>query len=233
ETSAERIRRMGEPASRVAVIGSPAADGLERIEPMDDDAARELGDPSGVFLMHPIGRHPEEEEHAAAVALEGLLDGLGGGGAHGGDAVLALDPNHDPGRAGIVRTLDAFEASGRIARRRHLTRGVFVSLLKRLAAGGGVLAGNSSAGLIEGAMLRVPAVNVGPRQGGRERAGNVVDSDGASPESVASAVREARGLALASLEHPYGDGRAGERAARALAALDPNDSALIRKRNAY
>lgn len=224
EQSAERIRRMGEASSRVVVIGSPAADGLSAIEAMGDEEARALGDPSVVFLMHPIGRHPEEEEHAAAVALEGAL-GAGG-------AVLALDPNHDPGRNGILRALDG--AGAGIERRRHLPRGRFVALLKRLALREGALVGNSSAGLIEAAIVGLGAVNIGPRQSGRETPENVVSVDGLHAGTVTAAVRAAQSLSRAGgIAHPYGEGISGVLAARVLASTDPNDASLLRKRCAY
>ncbi|MEO0484110.1 MAG: UDP-N-acetylglucosamine 2-epimerase [Planctomycetota bacterium] len=226
EESAERIRRMGEASSRVLVIGSPAADGLGAIEPMSDADAAELGDPEVVFLMHPIGRHPEEEEHAASVALEGAAEVAGA-------RVLALDPNHDPGRNGIVRALDVFEnRSQRVERRRHLPRARFVGLLKRLAQRRGALVGNSSAGLIEAAILGLGVVNIGARQAGRETPGNVVSTDGLTPEGVAAAMERARALD-GPIEHPYGDGKAGGRAARSLAATDPHGGGALRKRNVY
>ncbi len=209
--SAERIIRMGEPASSVFVVGSPAIDALASIPAMADDALAALGSPTVVFLMHPVGRHPEQEEAAAAAVL----------GALGGERVLALHPNHDAGREGIVRAI----AGAGVATREHLARDAFVGLLRRLAtmdgARGGVLVGNSSAGLIEAAALRLPVVDVGSRQHGRERAGNAVHA-GESAEDVRGALARARALDRSRLTHPYGDGRAGEAIARILATLDPH-----------
>jgi hypothetical protein len=76
-------------------------------------------------------------------------------------------------------------------------------------------------------------VNVGPRQGGRERPDNVVDAAGMGAGDVEAAVRRAMGMAGRAFAHPYGDGRAGERIAAELAGRDPRDEGLLRKRNAY
>ena len=151
--------------------------------------------------------------------------------ACGGDGskILAMMPNHDAGRPGIVRAL---EGAG-IRRESHLPRAAFVGLLRALARRGGVLVGNSSAGLIECAALRVPVVNVGPRQAGRERAGNVIDVEHIESGAVGRAIERARIIDLSRAEHPFGDGKAGERSATALAALSPHDPALLRKRNTY
>jgi len=222
-TSADRLLRMGERPEHVHAVGSPAADGLAAIPPLDDGAFDELGRPTAVLLMHPVGRPVELEEAAAASILEGLA----------GERILALHPNFDPGREGILR---AILAAG-VPARTHLPRDRFVGLLRRLAdrTGGapGALVGNSSAALIEGAILRVPAVDIGPRQAGRERGPNAVHAEGERPEAVRAAVARARGLELREGDHPYGDGGAGPRIAALLARTNPHDPALLRKRNAY
>lgn len=219
--SAERIARMGEPEDSIVLIGSPAVDGLADIEPLDDAAYERLGSPRAVMLMHPIGRTDEAEEHAAGAVLEAIGD----------RPALALYPNLDPGRAGIMRALVDGPSSVRVEQ--HLERAVFVALLKRVAASGGVLVGNSSAGLIEAAAIGCPSVDVGERQRGRERCEACTrwapEQPGAIREAMDAVVTRMPG----SYEHPYGDGRAGVRAAEALAARDPHAPGLIRKRCAY
>lgn len=226
--SAERIRRMGEPAEAVHVVGSPAIDDLPRFEPLGDAAWSSLGAPAVALLLHPLGRHAEEEEAAATAVIEGVTGVLGPGAA-----VLALAPNGDPGRGGITRAIDAASEQGVVRVAGHLPRPRFVGLLRRLAGSGGVLVGNSSAGLIEAAALRLPAVNVGARQAGRERPMNVVDSERESPDAVAAALRRALEMDRASITHPYGDGHTGERIAGLLARVDPHSSGLLRKRCAF
>lgn len=220
EQSAERIRRMGERPEHVRVVGSPAIDGLFEVLEMSDEAYVDLGAPTALVLMHPIGLSDEAEEAGASRVLTALES----------ERTLALYPNFDPGRQGIVRAIQTWRDQGGRSLE-HLPRDAFVGLLKRLAGAGGVLVGNSSAGLIECAAVGLPAVDIGPRQGGRERAWNVVDVPHASVEAIRSAIARARGKEPGA--HPYGDGRSGERIAEALAVVDPNDAALTRKRCAY
>jgi len=213
--SAERIVRMGEMPEHVRVVGSPAIDGLDRIGAMSDEAYRELGSPRALFLMHPIGRPAEHEKADARAVIDAVAD----------RSPLALDPNLDAGREGVIR---AIEGSG-VARRSHLPRPAFIALLKRLAHEGGLLVGNSSAALIESAAIGLPVVDVGPRQQGRERPGNVVHEDRAATEAVRRAVARALALDLSRREHPYGDGSAGPRIASVLAEVDPVAPGLRRK----
>lgn len=216
--SAERILRLGEKPEFVRAIGSPALDDLPAIPAMTDAEAAELGDPDTLVLLHPAGRSDEMEEAATGELLAAVA----------GRRVLALHPNHDPGRAGVLRALTA----AGVPIREHLPRPRFVGLLKRLAPRGAMV-GNSSSGLIEAAALGVRAVDVGPRQNGRERPASVVHAASESADAVRAALDRALELRPDPAAHPYGDGRAGERAADALVAVDPRDPRLLRKRCTY
>lgn len=225
--SAERIVRMGERADYVHVVGSPAVDDLADIAPMSDAAFADLGRPQVVVLLHPLGRSSEQEEHVASMVLEALSS----------LRVLALEPNHDPGREGIVRAIRlSGEQRESVRTAGHMPRANFVGLLKRLARGGdrgaaaGALVGNSSAGLIECAAIGCPVVNIGARQGGREHGPNVIHV-GESAEAVAAALSRAKALVLDPARHPYGDGFSGRRIADLLARTD--GAPLLRKRCAY
>lgn len=217
--SADRLVRMGEDPKNIHVVGSPGIDDLAAFEPLSDAALAELGNPDTVLLMHPIGRHREEEEQAGTAVLDAL----------GGRRVLALAPNLDAGREGIA---SAIKASG-VKMIDHLPRAHFVGLLKRLARDGGVLVGNSSAGLIEAAALGLPSVDIGQRQSGRERPSSVVHVAHEDEHSIATGINTALAMDRSGLGHPYGDGCAGERTAELLARVDPHSRDLLRKCNTY
>lgn len=232
--SAERLVRMGEDPWRVRVVGSPAIDGLDDLAPMDDDDARNLGDPLAVVLLHPAGLNEAQERAGARALCEGVARVIAG------PRVLVMAPNRDPGRAWVLEELEREARARGWSTADHMPRDQFVALLRRLSARAGLLAGNSSAGLIEAAALGLPAVNVGPRQGGRERPNNVIDvpivpgeSESETAQRIAEACERARDLPRAAILHPYGDGHAGQRIAAALADMDPRDPALLRKRNTY
>jgi UDP-hydrolysing UDP-N-acetyl-D-glucosamine 2-epimerase len=234
--SAQRLVRMGERPELVHAVGSPAIDGLADIAPMSDEEAAALGDPRTVILHHPSGL-PEARERAMIRAIVRGLEIFSPGN------VLCLAPNHDAGRETIARELQArcarTRGKVRFAWRDHLPRPQFLTLLKRLAptadAIGGLLIGNSSAGLIEAQALGVRVVNVGPRQDGRERTRRVTDVPEHELAHLASKVDRALSLDMrgGQATHPYGDGQAGTRTAALLAKINPHDPALLRKRNTY
>lgn len=218
--SAQRIVSMGERPEFVRVVGSPAIDGLDAVEPMSDGAFAELDKPDTIFLMHPVGRPDEIEEAAAGQVLAACAT----------RRVFALEPNLDPGRTGILRALADCRA---LAVRPHMARPALLALMKRLARDRGIMIGNSSAGLIEAAAMGLMVVNVGHRQSGRERAANVIDVEHEEEGQVAAGIRRALSLAGEAIKHPYGDGHAGERCAAALAEVNPYDTRVLRKRCTY
>lgn len=238
ERSARRITRMGERPDHVHVVGSPAIDALRSTRPMNDRDAQALGNPTIVILLHPSGLDPRFEE-LVATELASAATILA--------PTLFLAPNHDAERDAIDRvwrrTCQRFEHAHYSP---HLPREQFLALLARmtrrnpLGGSSGLLVGNSSAGLIEAAALRVPVINIGPRQAGREQGANVsnIALDPASFDPLRFFSRLQRGFFRFVEErppdaHPYGDGRAGPRIARLLASTDPHDPALFRKRNTY
>jgi len=209
--SRKRLVRMGENPAHIWNVGSPAADGLNDVHPAKEGV--EL-----IVSQHPVGADDAREKRWMEATLAATARFAG--------RRLIVGPNLDAGAAGVRAALS--RKRGQMPDRvvEHLPRGEFL----RFLAGARAIVGNSSAGLIEAAVLGIPCVNIGPRQAGRERGRNVVDCDyGVAP------VRQALQKALTlrpGRRHPYGDGRAGQRLARLLAQT-PLDQIPLRKRNRY
>jgi UDP-N-acetylglucosamine 2-epimerase len=121
----------------------------------------------------------------------------------------------------------AIDESG-VRSQAHFPRDAFVALLRRAK----VLVGNSSAGLIEAAAVPIWTINVGRRQSGRERAGNVIDIENWDYQTIESAIRRTLSDPIGEIAHPFGDGRTSERVAELLATI-PLESVPLRKRNTY
>lgn len=222
-TSAKRIVKMGEDPAQVYVVGSPALDGLDAINPLGDGAFAELGSPDVVVLMHPIGREDKEEADAMRKVLESVND----------NRVLVLHPNLDPGRRGIMEAIESAPIDVQV--RQGLPRDVFVGLLKRIGASGGALIGNSSAGLIEAAALGCPSVDIGDRQSGRERSEGWTVHAHESVDSICDALSRVTDPDMQRSDHPFGDGSSGTQIADLIAKVlgGTSQRALIRKRCAY
>jgi len=209
--SRARLIRMGEPVETVFNVGSPSADGLLGLKAADDP-------PDFIIMQHPIGANDAEEfrwmrQTLAATALINSQPARR----------MIFAPNSDPGSRGIRKAL----SESNVDVIEHLPRSIFASYLK----GASAIIGNSSAGLIEAAILGVPCVNIGPRQNGREKPGNVIDCD-YGEKATHTAMIAAMKKPKAAIRHPYGDGRASERIAETLAVMKWGE-ARPRKKNAY
>lgn len=220
--SAERIARLGEDDARIHLVGSTAVDGLDAIAAMSGQRHDELGAPDFVFLMHPVGRTDSDEEQDALRVLEALV-------ARG--RVTALAPNSDPGRDGIARAIRTMSERmpDRVRALSNLRRTEFIGLVKHPSIR--AIVGNSSAGLIECAALGVRAVNIGSRQGGRERADNVRDVAAGDGAALAREL-DALGAWRPSGSHPYLAGGASDKIAEVLGTCDLSRHCLA-KRNTF
>lgn len=219
--SAKRVIQMGEDPARVHVVGSPGLDQLRR-RPLLDRVALEqalgaqLGARNFLITFHPITLEPGEGVQQQAELLAALE-------ACDADTHLWFTrPNADTGGRALAQALDAW------ARDRANVH-VFTSLGQQrylsLMAQASLVLGNSSSGLYEAPSLRVPTVNVGDRQRGREAASSVFHCD---PER--SAIQRCMTHALAfdcsQTVNPYGDGKSAERVIDALLRLPLGASSL-------
>jgi UDP-N-acetylglucosamine 2-epimerase (non-hydrolysing)/GDP/UDP-N,N'-diacetylbacillosamine 2-epimerase (hydrolysing) len=225
ESARRRVIAMGEEEWRVHRVGAPSLDHLRRSElPARAEIERrlglDLGAPTLLVAVHPVTlvRDTLAEADATFAAL-----------ARTPEAIVFCFPNADAGSRTLIARAEAFCAERARAR-------VFVNLnpvdywglLRQVDA----LVGNSSSGIMETPALRVPTVNVGRRQQGRERARNILDAP-AETEPILAAIRQALSpgfrAALEGMENPYGDGHAAERIADVLARVPLGEELLLKR----
>ena len=222
--SRERLVRMGEEEGRIFVTGAPGLDGLAELAAMPrDECLRGLGLPEDaefvLVLFHPVVQQAGQAREQTLALVEALR--------RIGRPVVWLAPNADAGSREILAALDGGALPPGSQRLTHVTRELFASAMRHCA----VLAGNSSAGIIEAASFGTPVVNIGDRQRLRERNPNVADV-AAEADAIEAALRFALGHGRWPCDNLWGDGRAGERIAALLATL-PAGPHLLEKINVY
>ena len=212
-----RIRAMGEDPAHIHQVGAPALDiavlARENIWTHVNMAVRNFAGSRPTLLLHPSSADESLEYRRALTVLDVLRK------VFPGTKIETIGPNNDPGHKGILRAYNQ--------RAEHLRLEMSSSQEQFWASliSGGMLVGNSSAGIIEAATLRCAVVNIGHRQAGRERNGNVID---VSWESGAAGIERAIRHAITdkafrrrveSGKNLYGEGRAGKRIATVLERL--------------
>jgi UDP-hydrolysing UDP-N-acetyl-D-glucosamine 2-epimerase len=228
ERSASRILAMGEEPWRVEVVGDTHVDQIlaGRVTPFDELRGEYELPQSAPFLLvlqhsdseQPSASRAQMEETAAAVLATGLR-------------AIFVYPCSDQGYQGIIDVLEGLLGRPGITVHKNIPAPDFLGLQEAA----GALVGNSSAGLIEAPYFKLPVVNIGDRQTGREHAANVIHVD-CDRAAIAGAIDRAlfdtefrtmcRGIVP-----PFGDGKAYRRITDRLAAISLGPE-LLNKRMA-
>lgn len=226
EAAGERIRRLGEEAWRVHVVGSTYVDRIvARLYTPPADARAIVGldadEPFVLVIVHPDTFLSRDENRELATAV---LDAVRQSGRRG----VVTYPVSDPGYEGVLAALAALDGDRRFIVRRNFDNDVYLGLM----ASADALVGNSSSALVEAPYFRLPAVDVGARQHGRDHDANVLHAEASGVGSTLvraldpafrTSLRETRRL---------GDGRAGDRIVEVLKTV-PLDERLLRKELTY
>jgi UDP-hydrolysing UDP-N-acetyl-D-glucosamine 2-epimerase len=201
ESYARRVIQLGEDPSRVFVSGEPALDSILSAPQLSpEEIHRRFGiDVARPFLL--VTYHPVTLEYEQAESqINELLAALDKAGLF---AVFTL-PNADTAGRIIAERIRLWVQShpGMAHLIENFGPDAYHSVLSRAVA----VVGNSSSGLIEASSFRVPAVNIGARQGGRIRAANVIDVEN-DRTAILAAIRKAASFefhqSLQSLVNPY------------------------------
>lgn len=229
--SADRILRLGEQAFRVLNVGNP---GLDRLLQVPELTLAEIGQRLGIALpedrplvlviQHVISTEIEDAYRQMRITLEAIADlGL--------TAVLSY-PNSDAGGQQMIRAIREFEYLPHLHAFKNIPRLEFVNLMRRASC----LLGNSSAGILEAPLLKLPVVNVGNRQKGRLHAENVMfvphDKSLIKAAVTKACFDSSYRLALEGCINPYGDGCSSLRIANVLSST-PIDANLLIKDITY
>lgn len=227
--SAARIARMGEEPWRIHTVGAPGLDGIttEARCAKDDLAKRfdlDLSQPLILVVQHPVTC----EISAAGSQMRKTMEAL----RKLNVQAVVVYPNADAGAGEMIRIIEQYRKLPFLRIYKNIPRNEFLSLMKFAT----VMLGNSSSAIIEAAAFGLPAVNIGTRQQGRERATSLRDVSYECAAIIEAAKRCIRRRQTTGknkkYRNPYGAGNAGANIARILKNI-PIDKKLLQKRMAY
>jgi UDP-hydrolysing UDP-N-acetyl-D-glucosamine 2-epimerase len=226
EEYAHRVVQLGEEPWRVRVTGAPGLDALAAAQPLAPDELRErfgveLTDDTLLVTYHPVTLEYERTEEQMNELLAAL--------ASVDRPVVLTGPNADTSNRTVARLLERFaDEQARATLVTSLGTAAYATLLRGAAA----MVGNSSSGIIEAATFELPVVNIGTRQQGRLRPGNVIDV-GDEREAIVAGIERALSsefrASLRGLANPYGDGHAAERIVSRLEEVELGPKLLVKR----
>ncbi len=226
--SAQRIKWLGEESWRVVVSGGPGLDEIRTLAPISKE---EIGKKYGldasvpwtIVLHHPTSLDTVSYKEQIAPLLKEIAK-------LPGEKIIGY-PNSDTGSREFITEIDQYRGSPHTHIFKSIPREDYLVLFKNAS----LLVGNSSMGIIDSSYLKVPTVNVGNRQSGREKGVNVVDAQ-YDATSIAKAIKRAQSSAFRARvkksTSPYGNGHAASRIVQTIERhIDRSD--LFHKKLTY
>lgn len=217
-----RILQMGEEKWRVVLSGSPALDEIAKIPHMSKSEILEklnadipMDKKIATVIYHPISSEYKEAYKQFEILLDALrnIDNL---------FFFIIKPNMDPGSHGIEqlahyyseRYINTFKFLP------TLPRDLFINLLRNSE----LLIGNSSLGIHEAPFLKLPVINVGDRQKGRDHSENIIFIPSEKNKIISAVLKilndDDLRYRMKSAPSIYGDGMAIPRIIRKLNEFD-------------
>jgi GDP/UDP-N,N'-diacetylbacillosamine 2-epimerase (hydrolysing) len=211
--SRKRVIGMSENPKNVFLVGAPGIDAAKKEKLLDRaELARALKIDSRkkwlLFLMHPapfenIGLKEQISNPLSAI---GKLSDF---------EKIIIYPNSDTGSDVFISEIEKLRGMKGYFLHKNLNRQIFLSLFRQIE----FLIGNSSSGIMESPYFKLPAVNIGNRQKGRESGSNLI-SCGNSVADISKAIGKASSdsfrKSLKNMKNPYGSGDAGKKIVKIL-----------------
>lgn len=227
--SAERVKMLGEEEWRIHVVGAPALDIiLNEVLPSREKLFQKLNiDPKEKIILvvqHPVSEQIEE----AGKQMEETLEAV----ESFNMPVVVVYPNADAGGREMIKVIESKRSNPEFHILPSLEYKDFLALERETS----VMVGNSSAGMIESSSFKIPVVNIGNRQKGREHGENVINV-GYNGEEINAAIRKSLYdkeylKRLKKVNNPWGDGKTGPKVAKILESIEI-DSKLLAKQMTY
>lgn len=226
--SAERILKMGESPENIFLVGAP---GLDNIHNKKLTAPDEIGrnynlspsEPIILVVQHPVSLESENSSKQIQATMDAILDLK--------IQTIIIYPNADAGGREIIKSISKYESYPFIQTFKSIPSEDYMSLMQIV----NVIVGNSSSGIIEAPSFKLPAVNIGYRQQGRERALNVIDVDYNKEEiekAILKAIYDKEFIDMIhNSENPYGDGKTSQKVVKILRDIKLNQELLEKKLN--
>jgi len=174
---------MGENPSRIFVVGAPGLDDIPH-EIVDSKIVAkkyrlDADEPKILLVQHPVVTEVEKAEKQMRETLDAIVDL--------GFKTIVIYPNADAGGRKMIKVIQEYTWRHRFIKAfKSIPRGEYLALMNIVD----IMVGNSSSGIIEAPYFKLPVVNIGIRQKGRERAENIIDV-GHNKEEIKNAIKKA------------------------------------------
>jgi len=214
----KRVIQLGESPDRVFNVGAIGIDSIKHLKLLsksefENSIGFKLNKKNLLVTFHPVTL----EKNSARSQFRALLNALG---ELVDTTIIFTKPNSDKGGRIIIKMIDefvrenprtsiSFDSLGQL---RYLSSLQFVD----------AVVGNSSSGIVEVPYFKIPTVNIGDRQKGRNMPESVINCPPSQSEiskAIRLALSEDFNMKIENVRSPYGDGTATEKIFKVLRDL--------------
>jgi UDP-N-acetylglucosamine 2-epimerase (non-hydrolysing)/GDP/UDP-N,N'-diacetylbacillosamine 2-epimerase (hydrolysing) len=227
--NANRIKKMGEEKNRIFVVGALTLDiilnkNLLSKEDIFNKYDLNSNKKTILVVQHPITTLKDKgysQMEELFLALEEFKE-----------QKIIIYPNCDAGSQKLIDLINKYEKYELFKIFKNLSHEDYLALMKS----SNLMIGNSSSGIIESPSFKIPVINIGKRQSGRNRSINIIDTEPEKKkilESIDYAFNNKDYLKkIKSCENKYGNGKSSEKIVKILRDIKIDDK-LIQKQITY
>ena len=193
-----RLIRLGEIPKNIYPVGCPSIDALlsENLLSNQSIIKKFKIDLKEKFLL--VIQHPVTSEQNTLFQIKQTLSAI----KNSNMQHLVVFPNNDAGSKKILQEIKKTKI--------NYVPTLTLAEYRTLLGGKMILLGNSSSGVHEAASFKVPVVNIGSRQSGRYKPGNVINVN-YNKKEIAKAIKKVNSKSfykkIKKIKNPYGDGK--------------------------
>ncbi|MFW9947296.1 MAG: UDP-N-acetylglucosamine 2-epimerase [Candidatus Odinarchaeota archaeon] len=216
KSSAERLKKMGEEEWRIHNVGGVSLDQIYEMQLYDKKMIfKKLGlnvdEITVLCIYHPY--IPDAEE--AGNQMEAILTAL----KNLNLQTIIIYPNNDLGSDKIIQVIESYRGVEIFKIFKNIPRLDYLSLLKNVD----LFVGNSSSGIVEAPTFKLPFLNIGPRNKGRETGSNIINLTTINVKKIKFEINRAISdefkIKCQKTINPYGNGKASEKIVKILEDL--------------
>ncbi len=142
--------------------------------------------------------------------------------------VILIYPNNDPGCQLIIDEIEKIRDNPNFHIFKNLNKKLYLSLMKHCL----FMIGNSSSGVIESAVFKIPVINIGKRNLKRESSENVIHVSN-THEEISRGIEKVMSVPFReyckTVINKYGDGTAGKKIVKILENVEIDSKLLLKK----
>jgi GDP/UDP-N,N'-diacetylbacillosamine 2-epimerase (hydrolysing) len=225
--SKNRIISLGEQKFRVHNVGNPGLDRMINVKKLSiSQLSKNLNfdilkdEPYIILIQHSLSSEVSKAYQQMKTTLDAIKSMK--------IKTIISFPNSDAGGVEIIKAINEFRSLPFIYTAKNIPRLEFVNLMRNAAC----LVGNSSSGILEAPLLKLPVVNVGNRQKGRLHSSNVQFVPH-NKNKIIKAIHKAiydktYKRDVNNCSNPYGNGRSSYKIAQIIASTKIDDKLLIK-----